>query len=205
MGGAQEVVKKAKEAFDKGDYRWVAEVMKHVVFADPENKEAKDLQADAFEQLGYQTENPTWRNEYLMGAYELRNGLPEKAIDTASADAVNAMTYDMLLDYVGLKLNGPKAGEKATSFNMKFGGDDGDYAVKLQNGVLVYTAKKQLEKADVTVTWPKAAFVGILFGATSLKEQVDAGHVKVEGDQAKLEELFTMLDSFDPLFPIVTP
>lgn len=204
MGGAPEVIKKAKEAFDKGDYRWVSEVMKHVVFADPENKEARELQADAFEQLGYQTENPTWRNEYLMGAYELRNGLPKLSVNPASADSVNAMTVDMLLDYVGLKLNGPKAGEKTISFNMKFG-DEGDYAVKLQNGVLVYTANKQTEQADVTVSWPKAAFVGILFGATNLKDQIAAGHVKVEGDEAKLNDLLALLDNFDPLFPIVTP
>jgi alkyl sulfatase BDS1-like metallo-beta-lactamase superfamily hydrolase len=126
MGGADAVIDKAKASYDKGDYRWVAEVMKHVVFADPENEEAKNLQADAFEQLGYQTENPTWRNEYLMGAYELRNGLPKTAIITASADVVNAMSYDMLLDFVGLRLNGPKAADKTSAFSMKFGGDDGD-------------------------------------------------------------------------------
>jgi alkyl sulfatase BDS1-like metallo-beta-lactamase superfamily hydrolase len=205
MGGATEIIKKAKTAFDKGEYRWVAEVLKHVVFADPGNKEAKELQADAFEQLGYQTENPTWRNEYLMGAYELRNGLATVAISAASADSVNAMSYDMLLDYVGLKLNGPKAAGKESSFNMKFGGGDGDYAVKLQNGVLIYTANKLIGDADVTVTWSKPVFVAILFGITDLQTQIETGHVEVEGNQAKLEELFTLLDDFDPLFSIVTP
>ena len=76
MGGADAIIAKAKESIAQGDYRWAAEVLKHVVFADPTNQTARNLQADAFEQLGYQTENPTWRNEYLMGAYELRNGVP---------------------------------------------------------------------------------------------------------------------------------
>lgn len=205
MGGATETIKKAKAAFDNGEYRWVAEVLKHVVFAEPDNQEAKELQADAFEQLGYQTENPTWRNEYLMGAYELRNGMPTVAMSAASADSVNAMSYDMLLDYVGLKLNGPKAADRESSFNMKFGGDDGDYVVKLQNGVLIYTANKLIDDADVTVTWSKPVFVAILFGITDLQTQIGSGQVKVEGNQAKLEELFTLLDEFDPLFPIVTP
>ncbi|MGH6861223.1 MAG: alkyl/aryl-sulfatase, partial [Phyllobacterium sp.] len=206
MGGAEEVVAKAKAAYDSGEYRWVAEVLKHVVFADPDNKAAKDLQADAFEQLGYQTENPTWRNEYLMGAHELRNGPPKITTSAVSADTVNAMSNDMLLDYIGLKLNGPKAADTKSSINMKFvGGDNGNYAVQLENGVLVYTANKQIDGADVTVTWPKAALVGIVFGATSVKEQVESGHVKVEGDRTKLETLFTLLDDFNPLFPIVTP
>jgi alkyl sulfatase BDS1-like metallo-beta-lactamase superfamily hydrolase len=205
MGGASAVIAKAKTAFDKGDYRWVAEVMKHVVFSDPNNKEASDLQANAFEQLGYQTEDPTWRNEYLMGAYELRNGLPKTAIVTASADVANAMTPEMLFDYLGIRLDGPKAADKRASFNMKFAGGEGEYAVKLQNGVLVYTPSKQLDRADATITLPKPALVGIVFGATTLQKEIDAGYVKLEGDKAKFEELLQLLVSFDPLFPIVTP
>jgi alkyl sulfatase BDS1-like metallo-beta-lactamase superfamily hydrolase len=204
MGGANAVIEKAQASYDKGDYRWVAEVMSHVVFAEPDNVAARDLEADALEQMGYQTENPTWRNEFLMGAYELRNGLPKIALSTASPDSVMAMPPDMLLDYVGLRLDGPKVFDKKISFNMDFGAD-GEYAVRLENGVLVYTADKQLENADLTVVWPKASFVGILFGATDLKKEIDAGHVKVEGDPAKLDELFAALVTFDPLFPIVSP
>lgn len=204
MGGADAIIEKAKASFDKGEYRWVAEVMSHVVFAEPDNAAARGLEADALEQMGYQTENPTWRNEFLMGAYELRNGLPKQSISTSSADMVLAMTPDQLLDYVGLRLDGPKVFDKHATFNMDFGAD-GKYAVRLENGVLVYTPGKQLDAADVTVAWPKSAFVEILFGASNLQKEIDAGRVKVEGDAAPLNELFASLVTFDPLFPIVAP
>lgn len=204
MGGADEVIKKAKTEFDKGEYRFVAQVLSHVVFADPSNKAARELEADALEQLGYQTENPTWRNEFLQGAYELRNPLPKGGFGTASADVVGATTGDMLLDFIGIRLNGPKAAPKTSTFNFKFTGE-GDYAATLENGVLVYTEGKQLEKADVTLEAPKKVFVGILFGATTLQKEIDAGHLKLAGNKAKLEELFSLLDSFDLMFKVVEP
>lgn len=204
MGGADAVVQKARAEFAKGDYRFVAQVLNHVVFADPTNEAARALAADALEQLGYQSENPTWRNEYLQGADELRHGPPKQATVTASPDVVKAMTVDMLLDFLGIRLDGPKAAGKRSTFNMKFPGE-GDYAVTLEHGVLVYTQGKQLARADVTVEIPKLVFVGILFGVTSLQSELDAGHLKLTGDQAKLAELLSLLDRFDPLFKIVEP
>lgn len=206
MGGSKAIIKRAQQAYDQGDYRWVAEVMKHVVFADPSNKQARELQADAFEQLGYQEENPTWRNEYLMGAYELRNGLPKEFIITASADAVKAMSIDMILDYMGLRLNGPKAASKSITYNMKFTSNpEQNYAVRLEYGVLIYTANKQYQNADVTVTWSKDDLLAVLFGATTLDKEIAAGKIKISGDQAKLQDLFNLQDNFDPLFNIITP
>ncbi len=205
MGGAQAVITKAKQSFDKGDYRWVAEVLKHVVFADPKNAAARNLQADALEQLGYQTENPTWRNEFLMGAFELRNGVVKIPISTAGPDTVHAMTDDMVLDFMGIKLNGPKAWGRASTFNWKFPETNANYAVKLQNGVLIYTANKQLPQVDATVTWPRDSIAGILFGTTTLDKEVAAGRLKIEGNQQKVSELMGLLDTFNPLFNIVTP
>jgi alkyl sulfatase BDS1-like metallo-beta-lactamase superfamily hydrolase len=92
MGGADAVLQKAKQSFDKGDYRWVAQVVNHVIFADPNNKQARDLQADALEQLGYQAESGPWRNFYLTGAKELRDGVTKLPTpNTASPDTVRAM------------------------------------------------------------------------------------------------------------------
>ena len=109
IGGEDAVIQKAKAAFEKGDYRWAAELGKQAVFADPENKAARDVEADALEQLGYQTEDPTWRNEFLMGAFELRNGVPKiPATQTAVPDTIRAMTMEMILDFMGMRIDGPQ-------------------------------------------------------------------------------------------------
>jgi alkyl sulfatase BDS1-like metallo-beta-lactamase superfamily hydrolase len=206
MGGIDAVIKLAKASYDKGEYRWVAEVMKHAVFADPSNKQARELQADAFEQLGYQQENPTWRNEYLMGAFELRNGVPQTSIDVASQDTVMAMPVDMVLDYMGLRLNGPKAKDVSTSFNMKFlDKQQQNYAARLEYGVLIYTPDKQYKTADVTVSWPKSSMLGILSGATNVDKEIAAGRITIVGDKAKLQQLFDLQDNFQSQFNIVTP
>jgi alkyl sulfatase BDS1-like metallo-beta-lactamase superfamily hydrolase len=113
MGGAEAVLAKARDAFDAGEYRWVAEVVNHVVFADPENQEARALQADVLEQLGYQSEAGTWRNLYLTGAKELRDGVLDIPFEgSAGPDSVKAMTLELLFNFLGVKLNGPKAGNK---------------------------------------------------------------------------------------------
>lgn len=206
MGGINALIKQAKIDYAKGEYRWVAEVMKQAVFADPNNKQARELQADAFEQLGYQEENPTWRNEYLMGAYELRNGLPKNTIVLTSIDTVKAMNINMLLDYMGLRINTQKAAGKDMKFNMHFtGSSELNYAVNLKNSVLIYTPNKTYANADVDVTWPKDSMIGILFGVTTIDKQIADGNLKIEGNQAMLQELFSVQDNFDPLFNIVTP
>lgn len=103
MGGADQVVAAGRRAFDEGDYRWVAELLKHVVFADPDNAEGRDLLADTLEQLGYQAESGVWRNFYLTGAKELRDGVVKVEAPKGGSlpDLVRAMTLDLLYDYLG--------------------------------------------------------------------------------------------------------
>ncbi len=114
MGGAEAVL-------DAGDYRWVAQVVNHVVFADPSNEAARDLQADALEQMGYQAESGPWRNFYLSGAKELREGVKELGTpSTASPDTIRAMDLDLLFDYAAMRLNGPKAEGKSMKLNWNF-------------------------------------------------------------------------------------
>ncbi len=131
MGGADAVIEKASEDFNKGEYIWVAEAMNHVVFADPTNERARHLEADALEQLGYQQENATWRNEYLMGAYELRNGVKTVGPTTVSKDSVRAMPLDMYLDYLGICLNAKKAEDKTMAINLHISDTQQDYVLKL--------------------------------------------------------------------------
>ena len=206
MGGADAVLEKAKASFDAGEFRWVAEVVNHVVFADPENQAARELQADALEQMGYQAESGPWRNFYLSGAKELRDGVVEAGTpSTASPDTIRAMTPEMLFDYLGVRLDSEKAGDAHITLNFDFGDPEGVYLVELVNGVLNHTAGAQAEEADAKITVSRDVLNDIFLQETTLDEAVQAGEVTVDGDQAKLGELVSYLDTFEFWFNIVTP
>lgn len=203
MGGSAAVIEKAKAYFDKGDYRWVAEVMDRVVFAEPSNQDARNLGADALEQLGYQMEDPTWRNEFLMGALELRNGVPKLPMPSVvTPDTVKAMSAEMLLDYMGIRLNASKAQGKTTTLNWVVDGSDERYQIELRNSVIIYAADIQSGKPDATITASKEDFANLVLGSTTLDKEKD---VTVEGASAKVTELFSLLDDFQGMFPIVEP
>ena len=206
MGGADELLRKAHAAYDNSEYRWVAEVVNHLVFADPDNAEARALQASALEQLGYQAESGQWRNFYLTGAMELRNGLPATgALQTASPDMIKALSLDSLFDYLAVKLNGPKAAGQRIAINFRFQDTGDDYLVTLANGVLHHAADPQVESADATVTLSRGGLVAMALLGQPVSALVDSGAVAVEGDVAALENLFGLLDNFDFWFNIVTP
>nr|WP_322032053.1 alkyl sulfatase dimerization domain-containing protein [Paraburkholderia sp. J76] len=206
MGGVPAVITKARDAYGKGDYRWVAQVMNLAVYADPNNQEAKNLEADALEQLGYQSEAGPWRDVYLMGAYELRNGIPKiPAVQTASPDTIRAMTPEMALEFLSMHIDGDKADGKKISVNWIFPDLHKEYAVHLENSVLIYNEGKQDPSPDVTLTMPKSSLDNIMLHQTNLDKEVQAGRAKVDGDRGKISELLSLTDSFNPLFPIVTP
>jgi alkyl sulfatase BDS1-like metallo-beta-lactamase superfamily hydrolase len=205
MGGADEVLKKAKAAYDRGEYRWVAQVVHHVVFADPSNQAAKNLEADALEQLGYQAESGPWRNFYLTGAQELRNGIARLPTpNTASPDTVRVMSADLFFDYLGVRLNSQKAGNARVRLNFDFG-QDGNYFVELENGVLNHTANMRVDNADATVTLSRETLNNIMLQQIQFDDAVSSGGVRISGDQAKLRDLVSYLDNFEFWFPIVTP
>ncbi len=206
MGGADAVMEKAKASFDAGDYRWVAMVMNHVVFADADNKEARELQADALEQLGYQSESGPWRNEFLMGAYELRNGIPDVvSTQAASPDTIRAMTVEMLLDYMGMRIDGPKAAGKKIGVNWVLPDTNQKYAVELENSVLIYSDGTQLPNPDATLTLSRASMDNIMLGQTTLAKEIENGNATVDGSQEKLNELLGLIVEFPFWFNIVTP
>lgn len=206
MGGADRVIAKARESFKKGEYRWVAEVMNHVVFADPGNKEARELEADALEQMGYQTENGTWRNAMLTGAFELRNGVPEDDTTSASADTIKALTLDMYFDYMGIRLNGPKAANlPETTLNWNFTDTGQRYALILRNGALTHRAGVQLPNATATIELPRATLDDVTLGRATVAEAIQAGDIKITGDPQALQQVLGLMDQFKPTFNIVTP
>ena len=206
MGGAAAVIKKAQEYYDKADYRWVAEVMNHVVFADPNNNAAKELQARALEQMGYQAESGPWRNFYLTGAQELRHGIVKMSGTPASLDTIRAMPMELIFDYLGVRLNGPKAEGKTITINWNFTDTKEQYVLALENGALNHTADKQAKEADATLTLTRAALdEGIRGGKPKLEAEIASGDIKLEGNKEKVGELLSLMDKFDPMFNIVTP
>lgn len=205
MGGEAAVIANARKAFDAGDYRWVAEVMNHVVFANPANAEARNLQADTLEQLGYQAEAGTWRNAYLVAARELRDGVLKPNTSTQGADVVRGMSLELLFDYIALRLDHRKTDGITAGINMVFTDLDERWALELSNSVLNNTKGRTLKNPDVTLTLTRPAFLAMLLQGKKLPELVQAGQVKVEGNAQVLGAVFANVQTFDPYFNIVTP
>lgn len=205
MGGADAVMQKAKADFDKGEYRWVAMALKHVVFADPNNKAGKEMLADAYEQMGYQAESGPWRSIYLQGASELRNGVPTAGgTVTASADTIRAMSPDLLFNYLGVRLNAEKAAGKNLVLNVNFTDLNKTYALSVENAAL-NVDEKAAAKADANVTLTKTTLDDVQLGQVTLEAAIAKGDVKVEGRKEALGEFLAMLDAFPFWFNIVTP
>ena len=206
MGGADKVVEVARKAFDEGDYRWAVELLSHVVFSDPENQQARNLAADAHEQLGYQSEAGTWRNWYLSAAKELRDGVKKLPTpNMASPDIIANMNLDLFFDYIGMRLNGPKASGKKMAFNVDFPDVKTKYRLEIRNGVLQYYKDEQEEKPDAALTMNRTVLDDIMLGRTTLDQAVTDGKAKIDGDPDKFAEFVAMLDKFDPWYGMVTP
>ena len=142
MGGSDRIIELAKAGYEQGDYRWTAELLKHVVFAEPKNQQARDLQASAFEQMGYQAECATWRGFYLSGAQELHNGVRQTAAaNLASPDVLSAMPVEMLLDFLAVRLNADRAAGKDTAINFNFTNTGDALSLSVKNSVLNYRRK----------------------------------------------------------------
>lgn len=205
MGGAEQVLAKARQAFAAGDYRWVAELVNHLVFAEPGNAEARQLQADALEQLGYQSENATWRNAYLTGAQELRQGIAPPAAGGNVADMVRALTPSMFFDYLAVRVDADKAADRDLSINWRFTDLDDSYALTLRNGVLTHRDHSQHPQADVTVTMSKDTLDRIALKQTGFLKQVLTGGIAISGERLSFLRFMAQLDEADGRFNIVTP
>jgi len=205
MGGEDAILHKAKKDFDEGNYRWTAMVLKHVVFANPDSVNGKNLLADSYEQMGYQAESGPWRSVYLQGAYELRNGVPTAGgTDTASPDTINAMPPEMMFDYLAVRLNGPKAAGKKITLNVDFTDLKKQYGLTVENGVLNY-ADGTIPNADAGLKLTKATMNEIQLGKVKLADAITANNVTVEGNRQSVDEFVGLLDTFQLWFNIVTP
>ena len=206
MGGAASVIARARDDFANGDYRWVADVVSQVVFAESANQEARELAADAYEQLGYQAESATWRNAYLLGAFELRHGTPtSNTRATVRHDVVKALTIPLFFDYLGVRLNGPKAEGKRIVINWSFPDIGERYVLNLENCALTYLSGKHADGADATISLPRPVLSQILMRLVKLDDAIGRGQVTVDGDATKLTELFALMDDFQLMFPVIEP
>ena len=206
LGGAERVLTLAREAYGSGDYRWVAELTRHLVFAQPDNSAARELQADALEQLGYQSENATWRNAYLTGAQELRNGVAPAASKGGSADdLVRALTPTLFFDYLGVRVDAAKAAEQDLTINWHFTDLNEDYALTLRNGVLTHRDLARHAQADVQVSMSKQTLDRIALKQTGFLKEATLGEISIEGERVKFLRFMGGLENADSRFNIVTP
>jgi alkyl sulfatase BDS1-like metallo-beta-lactamase superfamily hydrolase len=201
MGGADEVVARARTAFEIGDLRWAAELLDHVMFADSDHAEAKALLADVFEQLGFGSENGTWRCEFLSAATELRTGNFGTPTQTVSADIVTHLSPEMLFDALAIQVDGPKAWDLELAIRWVLPDHDTAYRVTVHNGVLTYV-KDSDQPAGLTLTAPNLALLALARGDV---EAARGSGLITEGDESQLAALFSVLQPGDPSFNIIEP
>jgi len=205
IGSVDAVMEKARAAYDAGNYRWAAQLNNNAVMADPGNAQARNLQADILEQLGYQAESGVWRNEYLVAAKELRQGVQPVHLSTQGPDMIKGMTMDMIFDFLGVRLNHQKVDGLNVGIQVNFTDSQETYALELSNSVLNNTKGRKLSSPQVTLSLTHQAFMKMLLAKVPLPELVKAGQAKIEGDPKALGAVLANLDTFNPLFPIVTP
>ena len=199
LGGIDRVVELAQTAFDAGDYRWAATLLDHAVFTDADHGAARSLYADTLEQLGYGAENGTWRNFFLSGTTELRDGNFGTPTVTAAPAILAQLTPEQLFDSLAISVNGPAAWDLDLSLDVTFTEIDTNYRLTLRNGVLIYINRPAENAVDATLTLTKNRMLGLLAGDTS------SPGIDITGDVDVLQSLLGVLEKGNPSFNIVTP
>ena len=206
MGGGEAILARAAKDFAKGEFRFVAQALSHLVFAEPDNQAACALLADTFEQLGYAAESSTWRNAYLFGAQELRQGMPKTPPrPPMPRETLAALRTEQLWDVLGVRLNGPKAEGKHIVLNWSFTDSGETFVLNLENSALTYTEGVQADSADASFTLARSTLDEVIAKQTSFPEAVAAGKIKVAGNPLWLAELMGLMDEFPRMFEIVEP
>jgi alkyl sulfatase BDS1-like metallo-beta-lactamase superfamily hydrolase len=208
MGGAAAVKKQARNALAAGEYRWAATLLDHLVFADPEDDEARELLARAYDQLGYQAESGVWRSVYLTGAHELRHGTPSgSGLNPALVgDILARIPTELFFASMATRLNGPKAAEEEDmSINFVFTDVGKTYVIALENAVLHHREREADPDAVATVNLTREMFLKMGTGEVGLRDFIFSDELDVDGSRMALLRFFGLLDPPNPDFPIVTP
>ncbi len=204
MGGASAIISKGRELHAQGKYRHATEILDKLVFAEPHNQEAKDLLANVYEQLGYQQENPGLRNAFLAGAYELRSGIPEGAAPkTSGPDMIRAMSTDLFLDFLGIRMDSRKVEGMAFTINLVTPDNGEKYLVELSNATLTNIEGYTADDADLTITIDRSDLEQVMMGVKSLEAQFADGTAKFEGNLDVLDQLASAMVNFELGFEIL--
>lgn len=205
MGGVDKVVAAAQEAMAKADDRWAAELLKHAVYVAPKDAQAKEMLAQSFEKLGYAAESSAWRNFYLTGALELREGAPEKGMPReAMTDMLNQTPIERFLEAMAASLNAPKAEGKKLKINLVFSDTQQSFVLSLDNSVLHHVKARPDRNANATLTLTKPFFIKMVLGQAGAKDLLLSDQTKIEGSTIDLALFFSLIDKATGNFPIVT-
>ena len=200
---ADEVLREAQSAFDEGDYRWAAQLLNHLVFADPDYEPGRLLQADTLEQLGYQAESGPWRNIYLTGALELREGI--RGVGGRGRAITTALTVEQIFDALGVRLMAERVIDKRVLINWDLTDVGERHVLGLQNCALHHIEGRHVADADVTLRLTKSLLGELLTGRATALDAIADGRLEIDGDADAVGALFGALDQFDGAFAIVEP
>jgi len=204
MGGAERIIARGRDLFDDGDYLLAMEIVNKLVQAEPGNQAGKELLADIFEQLGYQSECGGHRNSYLAAAYELRSGIPQGEMgDSASPDVVRAMSTELFLNFLGIKMDSARAEGLSFTMNLITPDTGETFVVELSNATLNNLAGYTADDADLTLTVNRADLERVMAGETGLEALLSEGTAQAEGDVSILGKLAALMVAFDPRFEIM--
>ena len=204
MGGASKIILKGEQLIAQGKYREAVEILNKLVYAEPKNQSAKDLLADAYEQIGYQMESASVRNSFLAGAYELRHGVPEGIVPSGTGpDSIRAMTTDLWLDYMGIRLDTKKAAGMKFVINLVTPDNGEKYVVELRHSTLTNIKGQQAKNPDLTITVNRTDLEQVMGGTLTFDDLLKSGHAKFVGDREPFDQLKNMLVQFDPIFEII--
>lgn len=204
MGGAQKIIVKGKELHDQGKYRHAQEILNKLVYAEPQNQEAKDLLADVFEQLGYQYESPSVRNSFLAAALELRDGIKKGGTPkTAGPDMIRAMSTGLFLDFLGIRMDSQKAEGMKFKINIVFPDNGEKFVLEMSNATLTNIEGYQTDDADLTITINRSDLETVMMGKAKFDEQIEAGKAKLKGNREVYEQLKSTLVHFDLYFELM--
>ena len=204
-GGIDKIIAAAQKAFDAGEFRWSAELLKHAVYAEPKNKTASELLARSFEQMGYMAESAPWRNFYLSGALELRKGPPDKGLSREKMlDMLQHTPIERFLEAMAASLNGPKAAGLNLKINLIFSDLGESYVLQIENAVLHFRQAPEAPDANASLTLTKAFFLRMMTGSAGAKDLLLSDQTRIEGSRIDLGRFFSLLDQAPGNFPLVT-
>ncbi|MFG0285231.1 MAG: alkyl/aryl-sulfatase, partial [Phycisphaerales bacterium JB039] len=204
MGGSSNIIRKARQLYEEGEYRLAMEILNKLVYAEPQNTDAKDLLADVFEQIGYQKESPSVRNSFLAAAYELRNRLPAGATpNTAGPDTIRGMSTELWLNSLGISMDSSKVAGKHCVINLVTPDNKEKFVVELSNSVLTNIAGHQAKNPDLTITVNRADLEKVMGGAATFDDLLKEGKAIFKGDRTGFDLIRSAMVTFTPDFEMM--